>query len=224
MVDEMKSHSPQESPENTDAETLADDTAATDTQDQKASEKPTDPADAAKAHDTASAPEAQSASDDAPQEQAPIDPADQMAELNDKLLRALAELENTRRRAERDRIDAQQYGMMRFGRDMLSVADNLGRALAALPEESRADLPENVAALIEGVAATERDLLATFERHQISPITPLGEKFDPNFHEAMFEAPGTGQAAGTIIEVIEAGYRIGDRLLRPARVGVAKAD
>jgi len=216
MVDEMKSHSPQESPENTDAETLADDTAAPET--------PTDPADAAKAHDTASEPEAQLASDDAPQEQAPIDPADQMAELNDKLLRALAELENTRRRAERDRIDAQQYGMMRFGRDMLSVADNLGRALAALPEESRADLPKNVAALIEGVAATERDLLATFERHQISPITPLGEKFDPNFHEAMFEAPGTGQAAGTIIEVIEAGYRIGDRLLRPARVGVAKAD
>lgn len=152
------------------------------------------------------------------------DPAEQIAELNDKLLRTLAELENTRRRGERDRIDAQQYGMVRFARDMLSVADNLGRALAALPEEHRADLPETVSALVDGVAATERELIATFERYQISAMTPIGEKFDPNFHEAMFEAPGTGQAAGTVIEVIEAGYRIGERLLRPARVGVAKAD
>ncbi len=176
-----------------------------------------------KASDPASENTGEIPSEAAGPEEAP-DPAAEMAALNDKLLRALAELENTRRRAEKDRIDAQQYGMMRFARDMLAVADNLGRALAALPEESRADLPDGISALLEGVAATERDLLAIFERHQIVPIAPMGEKFDPNFHEAMFEAPGTGQPAGTVIEVIEAGYRIGERLLRPARVGVAKAD
>ena len=145
---------------------------------------------------------------------------DQLTETNDRLLRALAELENTRRRAERDRIDAQQYGMMRFARDILSVVDNMERAQQAVSDDT--EIPDSFKAIMEGIAATERDLRAILERHQVIAILPKGEKFDPNFHEAMFEAPGTGAEAGTIIEVIEAGYRIGERLLRPARVGIAK--
>jgi molecular chaperone GrpE len=156
----------------------------------------------------------------APEETAPPSLEDQLAESNDRLLRALAELENTRRRAERDRIDAQQYGMMRFARDMLSVIDNMERAQQAIGDD--AEIPENLKAVMEGIVATERDLRAILERHHIIAITPKGEKFDPNFHEAMFEAPGTGSDAGTVIEVIETGYRIGERLLRPARVGIAK--
>lgn len=168
---------------------------------------------------TSAAPETGEATEDAPQ---PVSLEDQITELNDKLLRSLAELENTRRRAERDRAEAQQYGMMRFARDMLSVSDNFGRAMAALSPEARAELPETVAAVFEGIDATERELSAIFERHNIIRVSPLGDKFDPNFHEAMFEAPGTGAPSGSIIEVVEVGYRIGDRLLRPARVGVAK--
>lgn len=147
---------------------------------------------------------------------------DQLAEANDRLLRTLAELENTRRRAERDRGEALKYGITNFARDVLGVADNLHRALEALPTESRTDLPEHVTALLEGVDATARDLQATLTRHKITPIEPLDEKFDPNRHEAMFEVPNSGKPAGTIIQVIETGYMIDDRLLRPARVGVAK--
>jgi molecular chaperone GrpE len=167
------------------------------------------------------APEVSSdAADAPPAEAAPPSLEDQLAESNDRLLRALAELENTRRRAERDRIDAQQYGMMRFARDMLSVIDNMERAQQALGDD--AEIPEALKAVMEGIVATERDLRAILERHNIIAISPKGEKFDPNFHEAMFEAPGTGADAGTVIDVLETGYRIGERLLRPARVGVAK--
>lgn len=150
------------------------------------------------------------------------DPMEQIAALNDKLLRTLADLENTRRRAERDRSDALQYGGMRFARDMLAVADNLGRALQALPDEEKSSLPDSVKSLLDGISATERDLLAIFERNNVKQINPVGEKFDPNFHEALFEAPGTGAPAGNIIEVIELGYVMGEKLLRPARVGIAK--
>lgn len=150
---------------------------------------------------------------------------DQIADLNDQLLRTLAELENTRRRAERDRADALKYGAVSFARDMVGVTDNLQRALKAIgdmDEAARAALPETVSALIDGVAATERDLLATLARHKVSVIAPLGEKFDPNLHEALFEAPGTGQESGTIIDVVETGYIMEERLLRPAKVGIAK--
>ncbi len=172
--------------------------------------------------------ETQAVPEDASPEQEKPTPAEEptaeekLAVLNDQLLRALAEVENTRRRAERDRADALQYSITRFARDMLSVADNLERALAALPEDQRTDLPEHTAALLDGVDATKRDLLNIFARHKIIPIQAKGEKFDPNFHEAIFEAPNSGEAAGTIIDVMEIGYKIGDKLLRPARVGVAK--
>ena len=146
-------------------------------------------------------------------------------ELKDKLLRAVAETENTRRRAERDKQDAARYAAAGFGRDMVQVSDNLRRAIAALKPEDREASPETVKSLIDGVEVTERQLLAAFERHGIKEITPKpGDKFDAHLHEAMFEVPNSGQPAGTVVHVIEAGYMIGDRLLRAARVGVAKAD
>ena len=148
-------------------------------------------------------------------------PEEKLAEANDQILRMLAELENTRRRAERDRADALKYGAASFARDMLGVADNLQRALKAFEEMGEA-LPEQARALLEGVSATERDLQAALSRNKVSPINPMGEKFDPNQHEAMFEAPGTGQPAGTVIEVVEIGYVMEERLLRPAKVGIAK--
>jgi len=147
---------------------------------------------------------------------------DQLADANDKLLRTLAELENTRRRAERDRGEALKYGAVSFARDMLSVADNMQRALKAVEDVDEGDLSDAAKAMLEGVAATERDLQAGLQRHKVMPINPMGEKFDPNQHEALFEAPGTGQPAGTIIEVVEIGYMIQERLLRPAKVGIAK--
>jgi len=147
------------------------------------------------------------------------------AELKDKLLRAVAEAENTRRRAERDKQDAARYAAAGFGRDMVQVSDNLRRAIAALKPEDREAAPETVQSLIDGVEATERQLLATFERHGIKEITPApGDRFDAHLHEAMFEVPNSDQPAGAIVHVVEAGYMIGDRLLRAARVGVAKAD
>lgn len=162
--------------------------------------------------------------DEVPVDEAPAEPTaeEQIAALNDQLLRTLAELENTRRRAERDRGDALKFGAMSFARDMLSVADNMQRALKAAADLGADDLPDAAKAMLEGVEATERDLQASLQRHKVMPINPIGEKFDPNQHEAMFEAPGTGQAAGTIIEVIEIGYVMAERLLRPAKVGIAK--
>ena len=147
---------------------------------------------------------------------------DRLAETNDQLLRALAELENTRRRADRDRAEALKYGAASFARDMLGVADNLQRALNAVAELDQDTLPDAAKSLLEGVAATERDLIASMGRHKVTPVSPMGEKFDANIHEAMFEAPDTGQPAGTIIEVIETGYMMDERLLRPAKVGIAK--
>ena len=147
---------------------------------------------------------------------------DRLADTNDQLLRTLAELENTRRRADRDRAEALKYGAASFARDMLGVADNLQRALNAVAELDQETLPDGAKSLLEGIAATERDLIASMGRHKVSPVSPMGEKFDPNMHEAMFEAPGTGQPAGTIIEIIETGYMMDERLLRPAKVGIAK--
>ncbi len=140
----------------------------------------------------------------------------------DKLLRALAEAENTRRRAAKEREDAGSYSIAAFSRDLLSVADNLRRAIEATPSEALAD--ERIKNLFEGIEATERELLSAFEKNHVKKLDPLGEKFDPNFHEVMFESPGTGKPAGTIFQVMEVGYTLKDRLLRPARVGVAKGE
>lgn len=145
------------------------------------------------------------------------------ADLRDRLLRAAAEMENTRKRAERDKQDASRYATAGFARDMLEVADNLRRALAALKEEEREAASESLKGMVEGVEVTERQLLSIFERHGIREITPKpGERFDPNLHEAMFEVPGTEHPSGSVVHVIQAGYTIADRLLRAARVGVAK--
>jgi len=146
----------------------------------------------------------------------------ELADTKDKLLRALAETENQRRRAQRDTEDARRYAASNFAKDMLDVADNLRRALGSLDPASLQD--ERAKALVEGVAATERALLAALERHGIKRIDPeIGERFDPHFHEAMFEVPNTGKPGGSVVQVVQAGYRMHDRLLRPAMVGVAKA-
>lgn len=143
------------------------------------------------------------------------------ADLKDKLLRMAAELENTRRRADREKADAARYGAANFARDMLAIGDNLRRAIEAVPEEERA----GAATIIEGIEMTERALLSAFERHGIKQIAPeAGEKFDAHFHEAMYEVPNTGLPSGSVVQVVETGYMIGDRLLRAARVGVAKGD
>jgi len=145
------------------------------------------------------------------------------ADLKDRLLRAAAEMENTRKRAERKAADDARYAVSSFARDMLEVSDNLRRAVATLKPEEREAAADGVRAMAEGVEMTERQLLATFERHGIKEITPKpGERFDPNLHEAMFEVPGTEHPTGSVVHVLEAGYMIGDRLLRAARVGVAK--
>jgi molecular chaperone GrpE len=142
------------------------------------------------------------------------------AEFKDKALRAMAEVENIRRRAQRERDDAVKYAATNIARDLLSVADNLSRALASVDETQIAD--ETTRNLLTGVAATERELLAAFEKNGIKRIDPKGERFDHNFHQAIFEVENTGKPAGTVVEVLQPGYVLHDRLLRPAMVGVAK--
>ena len=144
------------------------------------------------------------------------------ASLKDRLLRAMAEMENLRRRTEREVADAKVYGVAAFARDMLTVADNLARALDSLSEEARANADGSLKGLIEGVELTMRDLTAALGRHGVKKLEPLGEKFDPNFHQAMFEAPNEELPAGTVAQVVQSGWRIGDRVLRPAMVGVSK--
>ena len=141
--------------------------------------------------------------------------------LKDQLLRALADAENARRRARKDVEDARTYAISRFAQDLLGVADNLGRALASIPAERR-DGDEAVRAIADGVEMTAREFEAVLARHGISRIDPLGEKFDYNRHQALFETADTDQPDGTVVQVLQTGYRIGDRLLREAMVGVAK--
>jgi molecular chaperone GrpE len=143
------------------------------------------------------------------------------AQLKDQLLRALAEAENVRRRAQREREDAAKYAIANFARDVLQVSDNLHRALEAIPESALA-ADEALKNLHEGVSATDRQLAAALERQQVKRIWPMGEKFDANLHQAMYEVPTFDQAPGTVVQVMQAGYLIHDRLLRPALVGVAK--
>lgn len=141
-------------------------------------------------------------------------------DLKDKLLRTLADMENLRRRTEREVADAKAYAVTSFARDMLGSADNLRRALENVPEQARAG-DGALNALIEGVELTERELLKTLERHGVRKIEPAGEKFDPNMHQAMFEAPDAATPKGMVSKVVQTGYKIGERVLRPALVGVS---
>ena len=144
----------------------------------------------------------------------------ELAEHKDQLLRALAETENVRRRAQREREDALKYAVAGFAKELLSVADNLRRALDSLPQSEVKD--ERTRGLVTGVEATERELLSVFERHGLRRIDPEGERFDHNLHQAIFEAERPGKPSGIVIEVLQPGYVLHDRLLRPAMVGVAK--
>jgi molecular chaperone GrpE len=146
------------------------------------------------------------------------------AELKDRMLRALADAENTRRRAERERDESRQYAVTSFARDMLNVADNLNRALQSIPDEARAQAGAQVKAVLDGVEATERQMLAILERHGVRKTETAGAKFDPHLHQAIAEVPSEGRPPGTIVSVVQTGYVIADRLLRPAMVTVAARD
>ncbi len=145
----------------------------------------------------------------------------EVAELHDQLLRTLAEAENQRRRGQREREEAVRYAAAPMLRDLLAVADNLQRALESVPGEV-AEEDGALKVLLEGVQMTERELQSVFERHGIVKLEPMGERLDPHRHEAMFEVPEPNQPSGTIVQILEPGYLLHDRLLRAARVGVAK--
>lgn len=144
------------------------------------------------------------------------------ADLKDRVLRALAEAENIRRRAEREVSEAKLYGAANFAREMLTFADNLRRAIESVPQDVRSDLTPSLSALLEGVELTEKDFLSRLGRFGVKPIEALGARFDPNQHEALFEIPDETKIAGTVAQVVEQGYLINDRVLRPAKVGVAR--
>lgn len=166
---------------------------------------------------------------ESPIEAPPVDPrdvqiaalAEEVAAARDRMLRMAAEADNVRKRLERDRAEAVLYAATNFARDLLGVADNLGRALAAVSPEVRADAL--AANLLAGVELTERELLNVFQRHGIRKIETIGQKFDPNLHQALFEVPTNDQPPGTVVQEMQSGFAIGDRCLRPAMVGVAKA-
>lgn len=146
----------------------------------------------------------------------------EVADAKDRMLRTLAEMENLRKRTAREVSDARTYGISGFARDVLDIADNLQRALDAVPAEARAAADPGLKALIEGVELTERSLHNALEKHGVKRFDPAGEKFDPNVHQAIYEVPDSSIPVGTVAQVIQAGYMIGERVLRPALVGVAK--
>jgi molecular chaperone GrpE len=148
---------------------------------------------------------------------------EEAGKLKDQLLRTLAEMDNLRKRMEREKAEATLYAATNFARDILSVSDNMDRALATAEADHLKEATEPVKHLVAGVEVTKRELLNIFERHGIKRIDPMGEKFDPHFHQAMFEVPTDEEPPGTVVQVMQAGFKIGDRVLRPALVGVAKA-
>jgi len=175
----------------------------------------------ARADDAAASQEA-GASAAQPASSPEADAAAVAADLKDRLLRTLAEMENLRKRTAREVSDARVYGTTAFGRDMLAVADNMRRALDAVSPQLRASAEAGVKALIDGVELTERELQKALEKNGVRQFTPQGEKFDPNLHQAMFEVPDPSVPAGSVAQVVQPGYMIGDRVLRPALVGVSK--
>lgn len=148
----------------------------------------------------------------------------QLAAVKDQGLRALAEADNTRKRAIKDREDASKYAISNFARDLLDYTDNFKRAIDAIPEDLKTSGDDRITNLLTGLEAMQRQLLQTLDKNGVKKIEPRDEPFNPHFHEVMFEVPGTGKPAGTIIQLVDAGYILHDRLLRPARVGVAKDD
>mgnify|MGYP001767047846 CR=1 FL=1 len=144
------------------------------------------------------------------------------AALKDKVLRTLADMENLRRRTEKEVSDAKSYGVTAMARDMLGFADNLARALGAVPAEARAAADPQLGGFIEGVEVTARDFAQRLARHGVRKLEPQGQKFDPNMHDALFEIPDATVPAGTVVQVVEDGYAIAERCLRPAKVGVSR--
>jgi molecular chaperone GrpE len=172
----------------------------------------------ARAEDEAAAPEQSAAASPAPSTALEREHAD----MRDRLLRTLAEMENLRKRTDREVADSRLYGVSSFARDVVGIADNMRRALDAVAPELRASAQSGVKALIDGVELTERELLKALEKNGVRQFTPQGEKFDPNLHQAMFEVPDATVPAGSVVQVVQPGYMIGERVLRPALVGVSK--
>lgn len=146
----------------------------------------------------------------------------QNADLSDRLLRLAAEMENLRKRGERELADTRNYAITGFARDMLTATDSLSRALMVLPAEARETADGPLKSLIEGIEMTEREMQRLLAKHGVKPIEAEGEKFDPHKHQAMFEVPDPSRPEGTVVQVVQTGYAIGDRVLRPAMVGIAK--
>lgn len=169
---------------------------------------------------------------ESPMAEPPADPRDvqiealqeEVAALKDRLLRLAADMDNLRKRSEREKAEATLYAATNFARDVLSVSDNLGRALATVSPEARVQADEVTGNLLAGVEVTERELLNTLQRHGIRKLQTVGEKFDPNMHQALFEVPTGDQPPGTVVQEMQSGFAIGERCLRPAMVGVAKAE
>lgn len=148
---------------------------------------------------------------------------DEAGRLKDQLLRAFADMDNLRKRTERERAEATLYAATNFARDILSVSDNMSRALDLAHADALKEAPEPIRNLVAGVEMTNRELLNVLERYNITRLDPVGEKFDPHYHQAMFEVPTNDVPPGTVVQVMQAGFKIGERVLRPALVGVAKA-
>lgn len=189
--------------------TMSDETQA---QNDNASDK----ADAARPETETTAEAAQDAADPVAELEA------KNAELNDRLLRLAAEMENVRKRYERELADTRAYSIAGFARDMLTATDSLSRALMMLPAEARAGADAAMQSLIEGIEMTEREMQRLLSKHGVKPIEAEGLKFDPHKHQAMFEVPDPSRPEGTVVQVVQTGFTIGDRVLRPAMVGVAK--
>lgn len=148
---------------------------------------------------------------------------EEAGKLKDQLLRTFAEMDNLRKRMEREKAEATLYAASNFARDILSVSDNMDRALATAEADHLKEATEPVKNLVAGVEMTNRELLNVFERHGITRVYPMGEKFDPHYHQAVFEVPTNDATPGTVVQVMQAGFKIGERVLRPAMVGVARA-
>jgi molecular chaperone GrpE len=174
------------------------------------------------APDDAAAPQDAVESASAAPAQAQPDPVAVAVELRDRLLRSLAEMENLRKRTDREVADSRLYSVSSFARDVLVAADNMRRALDAVAPELRVSAEPGLKAFIEGVELTERELVKALEKNGVRQFTPQGEKFDPNLHQAMFEVPDATVPAGSVVQVMQPGYMIGERVLRPAMVGVSK--